>query len=107
VISEHALWRRARPLFDELVDMEPDAREARLEEIGLEDPVLREAVERLLAADSEAERSLRDYSFGSPREGSAGNMNSRNPLGVIGRTVSHFRVTDYLAAGKMGVVYRG
>jgi eukaryotic-like serine/threonine-protein kinase len=31
--------------------------------------------------------------------------NSRDPLGIIGQTASHFQVKSYLAAGGMGVVY--
>ncbi|CAN5327817.1 hypothetical protein BH23GEM2_BH23GEM2_20540 [soil metagenome] len=105
MISDRELWQRARSLFDELVELERGPRHARLEEIGREDPILREAVERLLLADSQAEAALEDYSFGSPRSTPAGITQSRDPLGVIGRTVSHFRVTDYLAAGGMGAVY--
>lgn len=105
MISNRELWQRARSLFDELVELERGPRHARLEEIGRDDPILRQAVERLLMADTGAEAALRDYSFGSPRSPSASAMNSRDPLGVIGHTVSHFRVTDYLAAGGMGAVY--
>lgn len=93
-------------MFDELVELERAPRHARLEQIGREDPVLREAVEWLLMADTGAEAALLDYSFGSPRTTSTSTGNSRDPLGVVGRTVSHFRVTDYLAAGGMGAVYR-
>ncbi|CAN5266528.1 serine/threonine-protein kinase [soil metagenome] len=105
MISDRELWQRARSLFDEVVELESGPRRARLEEIGREDPILRQAVERLLMADTGAEAALRDYSFGSPRSTSPSAVNSRDPLGVIGHTVSHFRVTDYLAAGGMGAVY--
>ena len=106
MIRDRELWQRARVAFDELVELERAPRQARLEEIGRGDPILRAAVERLLMADTGAEAALVEYSFGSPRTTATSATNSRDPLGVVGRTVSHFRVTDYLAAGGMGAVYR-
>lgn len=99
------LWRRARPLFDELVDLDGAERHSRLERVGVEDPLLREAVERLLIADVDAEEKLRDCSFGSADGTPEIDRSSRDPLGIIGKTVSHFDVKEYLAAGGMGVVY--
>lgn len=101
---DRELWQRARPLFDELVDLEADSRHLRLDEIGSGDPVLRDAVEQLLRSDANSEDALQDYMFGSPGPSEAPAA-SRDPLGIIGKTVSHFRVIDYLAAGGMGVVY--
>src|SRR5690606_12000144 len=107
MIFDRELWQRSRPLFDGIVELEAGQRGGRLEEIGREDPRLREAVEWLLAADDSADAVLRDYSFGSPGESPPRATDSHDPLGVIGRTVSHFCVTGYLAAGGMGVVYSG
>jgi eukaryotic-like serine/threonine-protein kinase len=105
VSSERERWQHVRALFDSLVELEPEARRARLDEMGRDDTGVRDAVERLLAADAGAEAALEDYSFGSGRSAPAVPARSRDPLGVIGRTVSHFRVIDYLAAGGMGAVY--
>ena len=102
--TDRELWQQVRALFDELVELGPGPRDKRLEEIGQTDPVLRGYVERLLAADSEAEAALRDFSFGSPPTAPE-DVTSHDPLGIIGRTVSHFRVGHYLATGGMGVVY--
>ena len=103
--SDRELWLRARPLFDELVELEPAMRRTQLRELERADTALYRAVTRLLDADSRAEDALRDYSFGSPHITPAAAASSRDPLGIVGRVVSHFRVTDYVAAGGMGVVY--
>lgn len=102
---DRELWQRTRPLFDELIELDSGARRTRLEAIGAEDPFLREAVERLLLADLGSEAAMSPYVFGSPQSASRPVTSSRDPLGVVGQTVSHFRVRDYLAAGGMGVVY--
>jgi hypothetical protein len=101
--SDRELWQRARAVFDELVDLEPGLRAARLEETGRTDPVLREEVERLLTADQDADAALQEYRFGSTA-GTPGPA-SLDPLGITGHTVSHFRIRAFLAAGGMGVVY--
>jgi len=103
--DDRELWQRARPLFDELIELDNGARRPRLEAIGAEEPVLRKAVERLLMADLGSEAALSEFQFGSPRTAPQTVTGVRDPLGVIGQTVSHFRVVDYLAAGGMGVVY--
>ena len=102
---DRELWQRTRALFDELIELDSGARRPRLEAIGAEDPTLRQAVERLLLADRGSDAAMSDYLFGSPQSASRTVTSSRDPLGVVGRTVSHFRVRDYLAAGGMGVVY--
>jgi hypothetical protein len=99
-------WQRVRTLFDELVELEPGPREARLEDVARTDPFLYEQVQRLLRADGRADTVLHDYSFGSPAADlPQARSRSSDPLGVIGTNVSHFLVTNYLAAGGMGVVY--
>jgi tetratricopeptide (TPR) repeat protein len=105
MISDSERWRHARSLFDELVELPTDEREKRLEAVGRDDPHLRMTVERLLEADERAEATLGAYSFGPSGDDPAPTPASRDPLGIVGRTVSHFRVTGYIAAGGMGVVY--
>lgn len=101
------LWSRARPLFEELVELDSSGRQARLDEISRLDPSLGRTLESLLRADATDEDPLRGYSFAPPRqESTLRPTDACDPLGVIGSIVSHFRVTGYLAAGGMGVVYR-
>ena len=52
------LWQRARPLFDELVDLGDDVRRARLDELRRGDPALYDMVEMLLRADASADDAL-------------------------------------------------
>ena len=99
---DRALWQRARPLFDELVELNDDERAKRLDEIGRQDQDLRTALDRLLMADLGEEI---DASFDVTPVAASRVTNSRDPLGIIGRNVSHFSVKDYLASGGMGVVY--
>lgn len=100
---DRELWQRARSRFDELVELDADSR--RLAAISREDPALAAVVERLLVADPGAESALHAYDF-APLPAPAPSGDPRDPLGLIGRTVSHFLVTGYVAAGGMGVVYQ-
>jgi serine/threonine protein kinase/tetratricopeptide (TPR) repeat protein len=102
VTFDRELWQRTRPLFDELVELDAGERSSRLEKIGAENPALRKALERLLLADAGAEI---DSAFDSPPIAPSTTTISRDPLGIVGKEISHFRVNDYLATGGMGVVY--
>ncbi|CAN5332743.1 hypothetical protein BH23GEM2_BH23GEM2_06140 [soil metagenome] len=101
-LSSEALAR-----FDELVELPPEARVDRLSSIGASNPGLRLAIEELLAADAQADMRLArfDRAIGAAANG-AGPAPDADPAKMIGRTVSHFRVTGLLAYGGMGAVYR-
>lgn len=94
-------WGAILAVFDEVVDLDDADRRTRLGALGVSDPELRRAVERLLAADSRADSILTglDAVLGE-------RARSDDPLRLVGRTLSHFRVLEPLARGGMGAVYR-
>jgi serine/threonine protein kinase/tetratricopeptide (TPR) repeat protein len=96
-------WRQAGLHFHELVELDPSARSERLSCIGDTDPLLRAAIERLLAGDAVAEERLPIPGFGI---GSSPRPSSRDPLNLIGNTIAQFHILEHIASGGMGIVYR-
>jgi serine/threonine-protein kinase len=108
VSTDRDLWQRARPLFEELIELDDDTRRARLDELSRNDPALRDLLDTLVRADRGADAALAEYRFGvfRPSGGAADRaFATPDPLGILGRTLGHFRVTAYVASGGMGAVY--
>jgi tetratricopeptide (TPR) repeat protein len=112
-VSEAAAerWRETCELFHELSDLSEAERVKQLIAIGDTDPELKHGVESLLAGDEAADERL------GPLKRGISDVLHRNfrtpppspvadPLHLVGRTVSHFRIIAPIASGGMGIVYR-
>ena len=106
-MSDGRRWPEIAAAFDELVELEPARRAERLAAISTADPELHSGIEKLLAADATADVRLAriDTALAAPARAAARKYDA-DPLKLVGRTFSHFRVIELFAHGGMGVVYR-
>jgi serine/threonine-protein kinase len=90
-------WRRKQQLFDELLELAPPLRRARLAEIAREDPDLSALLQRLVEA-SHSERL--DHDFEAAIE-----TLLDGPAIEAGTVLGPYRIAGELGAGGMSVVY--
>jgi len=100
-VSRAGRWSRVERILDELLDLPPERREARLAEITVDDPSLLEEVRTLL--EEGGRRGVLDGSFESLLEG----VEAETPAAPSPelREAGPYRVLRPLGTGGMGEVY--
>jgi serine/threonine protein kinase/tetratricopeptide (TPR) repeat protein len=106
--AEH--WRQIDRIFHAALNIEESRRAAYLEKACSGDEVLRRKVASLLARHREAQTFLEAPAMevaaqALTPDGSESSHSSDSADGLVGRTVSHYRVLSRLGSGGMGVVY--
>ena len=95
------LWRRAKQVFEQVVELPPAARQRHLEsECGAEGD-LRRAVEELLAADASDDSLLADTAMVDMTRA----LEEERDRPWLGRSLSAYRIVAKLGNGGMGSVY--
>ena len=100
--DEASRWQEIGELFDQLADLEPLQREARLQRLATEDVELFEEIESLLRAESEAPRWL-DEPAGERFEPLLDE--TEEAAEEVPARIASYRVLEKIGHGGMGVVY--
>ncbi len=96
-------WNRLMPLLDELLELDRAGQDARLEELGREDPRLRMTLEDLIASHRDAPEMLDDSFVPLVAEIPAGGTEDSR----LGSVVGGYRLLERIGEGGMATVYRG
>ena len=94
-------WQCIRENFELICDLDSATRQAKLSEIGEEDPTLRAGVESLLASYDDGATAAGIF----PVPGTSKVPHPRTPADPIGQQVGSYRLIERLAIGGMSTVY--
>jgi serine/threonine protein kinase/tetratricopeptide (TPR) repeat protein len=100
-LISRARWQQIQSIFDEVIDVGPAEREARLEKSCGNDRELRRSVESLLKSDQKTEDPLLN-AIGDAAESLLEDHRDR----LVGTRIGHYRVVSILGHGGMSTVYR-